>query len=108
MKKLILKIFMTKYVFEILDKTKRKIHLSKERWKHITLPSSLHSYMTNYLEEIKQTLIKPDKIIQSINNDSKVNYYKYYKERKQYLKTIVKYLNGNGFVITSYFIKNIS
>jgi len=95
------------YVFEIIDKTGRKIHLTKERWGHITSSSSLHTYMTNYLEEIKQTLIRPDKIISSINEDTKVNYYRYYKEGKQYLRVIVKYLNGEGFVISTYFVRNI-
>jgi len=28
------------YVLELTDKSGRKIHLSKERWKHITSPSS--------------------------------------------------------------------
>ena len=90
-------------VFEIVDKTGRKIRLTKERWMHITSPASLHSYISNYLEEIKQTLSNPDKIIESTNHENKVNYYKYYKNRKQYLKVIVKYLNGEGFVITAYF-----
>ena len=96
------------YIFEVTDKTKRKIHLSKERWRHITSPTSLHTYMTNHLEEIKQTLINPDKIVGSINNNTKINYYKYYKERRKHLKTIVKYLNGKGFIITAYFVKNTS
>ena len=63
--------------------------------------------MTNYLEEIKRTLINPDKIIDSVNNDTKVNYYKYYKEKIKYLRVIFKYLNGQGYVITSYFVSNI-
>ena len=37
-------------IFEIIDKTGRKIKLTKERWKHITSPVSPHAYMTNYLE----------------------------------------------------------
>jgi len=32
-------------VFEIVDKTGRKIYLSRERWTHITEPSSPHAYM---------------------------------------------------------------
>jgi len=95
------------YIFEIVDKTKRKIHLTKKQWSHITSPSSPHTYMTNYLENIRQTLINPDKIIRSIYDYSKINYYKYYKNNKKYLRVIVKYLNGEGFVITSYFVKNI-
>ena len=40
-------------------------------------------------------------------DNSKANYYKYYKNKKQYLKVIVNYLNREGYVITSYFVKNI-
>ncbi len=96
------------YVLELTDKSGRKIHLSKERWKHITSPSSPHSYMTDYLEEIKETLSNPDKIIRSVYEDNKVLYYKYYKSRRKFLRVIVKYLNSKGYVITSYFVENIN
>lgn len=95
------------YVFEVVDKTGRKIHLSKERWKHITHPSSLHAYMTNHLEEIKSVLINPDSITESHGDADKVNYYKYNKEKKEYFRVIVRYLNGDGFVITAYIVRNI-
>ena len=62
-------------VFEIVDKSGRKIRLAKERWRHITSPSSPHAYMTNYLEEIKKTITNPDKVINSIYDDVKLNYY---------------------------------
>src|SRR3989344_468716 len=94
-------------IFDIIDKTERKIHLSKERWSHITSPISPHAYMTNHLEEIKQTIINPDKILTSANSDAKINYYKYYKDKNKHLRVIIKYLNGEGFVITAYFVRNI-
>ena len=94
------------YIFEIIDKTGRKIHLSKERWSHITSPISPHAYMTSFLEEMKQTLKYPDKILSSIFDEDKVNYYKYQKKEKKFLKVIVKYLNGAGFIISSYITKN--
>ncbi len=95
------------FVFEINDKTGRKIHLTKEIWAHITSSSSPHAYMTNYLENIKEVLIKPDKITDSFYDD-KANYYKYYKEKNKHLRAVVRYLNGTGFVITAYFVRNIS
>ena len=85
-----------KIIFEIIDKTGRKIRLTKEQWRHITIPSSPHAYMTNYLGEIKQALINPDKIINSIYDDNKVNYYKDYKDKKEFIKVMVNYLNGSG------------
>ena len=94
-------------IFEINDKTKRKVRLIKKQWEHITSPTSPHSYMSNYLEEIKETLVKPDKIIFSVYDKYKANYYRHYKDKRKYLRIIVKYLNGEGFIITTYFVKNI-
>jgi hypothetical protein len=90
-----------------LIRQNRKIRLTKERWAHITSSSSPHAYMTNYLDGVKQTLVNPDKNIVSVYDNRKINYYKYYKENKKYLRVVVKYLNGEGFVITAYFVSNI-
>ena len=98
---------MEENVFEIIDKSERKIKLTKKQWSHIASPSSPHAYMASSLEDVKQTLIHPDKIINSVYDDFKVNYYKYYKDRKESLRVVVKYLNGDRFVITAYFVRNI-
>ena len=100
-------VFMN-YIFEIKDKTGRKIRLTKRQWEHITSPTSPHAYMVNCLEEIKETLAVPDKIVNSVYDDFKSNYYRYYKNKKEYLRVIVKYLNGSGFVISSYFVKHMN
>ncbi len=93
------------FVFEIIDKTGRKIHLTKERWgEHIRLehPNIIDT------NEIEESLKNPDKII--IISEDIGHYYKYFKHRNlksKYFKVIVKYLNEHGFVITSYFERNI-
>ena len=52
------------------------------------------------MEEIKQALLKPIKIIES-DRDNNVRYYFIYKnQRKRYLKVAVKYLNGEGYIVT--------
>jgi hypothetical protein len=93
------------YVFEITDKSGRKIHLSKERWnEHIKLE---HPNIMN-TDELELTLKNPDKIIK-INGDIN-HYYKHFKHKNyksKYLKIVVKYLNQHGFVITAYFVRNI-
>lgn len=94
-------------VFEIIDKSGRKIRLTKERWSHITLHSSLHSYMTNYLEEIKEALTRPLKIVIHSLDDMKADYYLYLKEKKLFLLAGVKYLNGEGFVATTFFTRKL-
>ncbi|MBI2109766.1 hypothetical protein HYT58_01180 [Candidatus Woesearchaeota archaeon] len=91
-------------IFEVIDKTKRKIYLTEERWKHILK----HSEMQNNLDEIKETLSNPQQII--IHPFKIRRYYRYYKNRKssaKFLRIIVKYLNGEGFIITSYFVEEI-
>ena len=95
------------YIFEVFDKTGKRIRLTDKQWRHITFPSSPHSYMVNHLERIKQTLINPDKIIGSVYDDAKTSYYKYYKDKKRFVRVVVKYLNGEGYIITAYFVKYI-
>lgn len=91
------------YVFEVTDKNRRKIHLSKERWKHIRIE---HSEIIKP-EEIEKVIISPDKIISS-DRDPNVNwYFLYNKQRKRYLKVSVKYLNGEGYIITSHYTTKI-
>lgn len=66
--------------------------------------------MANYIEEIKDTLINPLKIYSYSYDKTIAHYYNHLKNRKsdsKYLLVVVKYLNGNGFVITSYFVKSI-
>ncbi len=95
---------MESYVFEVVDKSGRRIRLTKRSWEHITIS---HAEMTNYLEEIKTTIEKPLKITLHEKGDLR-NYYFYIKHRKhpeKYLRVIVKYLNGEGFVITVHFVR---
>lgn len=91
-------------IFEIEDRYGRKVYLSKERWKHIL---SEHPYMINKLEDIKDTIICP-LTVKGSKYDEKVRfYYKQFKENKKYLFVPVKYLNGKGFIITSFFVRNL-
>ena len=89
-------------IFEILDKTGRKIHLSQERWKHIRIK---HPEVEDP-EMIKETLGMPDKIT-DYRYEYQINYYyKYYKNRsspEKFLLVVVKYLNDHGFVLSPYF-----
>jgi hypothetical protein len=94
---------MNEYIFEIIDKSGRKIHLSKERWEHI----NLHRYMSSKLEDIKNTLVKPTLIIPQKFDDTMRNYYTYDKNKKRYLLVAVKYLNGKGYITTAFITKKI-
>ena len=94
------------YVLEVIDKTKRKIYLTKERYNHILK----HSEMQNRLDDIKNTLENPIKITDYSLEEEVKHYYQYYKNAKskaKYLRVIVKYLNGKGFIITAQFVDKI-
>ena len=91
-------------VFEIKDKTGRKIHLSKERWNHIV---AKHPDMADKLDEIKQALIQPAMIVQHKYDDTMRNYCRYYKNERCYLLVSVKYLNGEGYVATAFFTRKV-
>ena len=93
---------MTDRVFEITDKTGRKIRLTKEQWSHI---KKKHPEVEKY-ELIEETILKPDKVTDYDIDESVKYYYKYYKHRsshEKYLQIVVKYLNGKGFILTAQF-----
>ena len=94
------------WIFEVEDKSGRKIHLSDERWKHL---NQEHPEVAPYLEDIKETLKNPLKITTYEYDENVKYYYKYFKERElaKYLLVIVKYLNEHGFIITAYFVRNL-
>ncbi len=94
------------YIFEVVDKSGRKIHLAKERLSHIFE----HKGMDKYIEEIKQTITKPITII-SHEYGEIYDYYSYHKHIKsnlKYLKVVVKYLNNHGYIISAYFVPDIT
>ncbi|OYT41255.1 hypothetical protein B6U80_01715 [Candidatus Pacearchaeota archaeon ex4484_26] len=91
-------------IFEIIDKTGRRIHLSKERWSYIT---TKHPYMASKLEDIKGALIKPTLIVPHKFDENMRNYYLLYKEIKRYLHVVVRYLNDEGFVASAFITRKI-
>jgi len=92
------------YIFELTDKRGKKIHLSKERWNHIC---EEHPYLSDKIEEIKDTIINPLTVVESIYDEKVKFYYKYLKNLSKYLLVSVKYLNGTGYVITAFYTKKL-
>ncbi|MBI4149630.1 hypothetical protein HY491_04230 [Candidatus Woesearchaeota archaeon] len=91
-------------LFEIEDKRGRKIRLSIMQWKHI---SKEHPDITS-IEKIKDTLIYPTTVRPSDYDPECVRwFYRYIKEEKLYLLVSVKYLNGEGFVITAHYTNKV-
>jgi|SRR3989344_356733 len=95
-------IYFMDSIFDVIDKNGRNIRHTNKQYSHMM---EEHPYMYKYLEEIKEALQKPDKIT-SYSFDEDVRYfYKYYKHLEKpnnYLLVVVKYLNGDGYVISSY------
>ena len=94
-------------IFEVTDKNNKLIRLTNKQHSHIM---EEHSYMHEYLEQIKETLQSPDKIrTYSFNRNVKYFYkgYKNLEKPNQFLLVIVKYLNGEGYIISSYLTAKI-
>ena len=91
-------------LFEVIDKTGRKIRLTRIQFQHVLK----HKGMEQYLEEIQNTLKEPLKIVFR-HEENLADYYSHIRNKKlhNYLKVVVKYLNGDGFVITAYFVESI-
>ena len=89
------------HVISCVDKTGRNIYLTNERWAHI----QKHPEMANHVFRIMETLVTPEQIIEY---SPAVNYYsRFYKDMQLHLLVIVKYLNGKGFIITSFYTDRI-
>ena len=92
-------------IFEVVDKTGRRVKLTKDRWTHIR---ENHPNVEDP-EEIIQTLQKTDRIItdERENVEYFFKYFKYKKFKSKFLKVIVRYLNNEGDVLSAHFVKSI-
>lgn len=93
-------------VLEVKDKLGKIIYLTEERYNHI----KKHPEMQNSISFIEDAVKNPQKITTiSIYPDVRY-YYSYHKNRvskAKYLRVVVKYKNGEGFIITAYFVEKI-
>src|SRR3989344_2313009 len=93
-------------IFEVEDKIGKRVYLSKERLKHILK----HPLMHDQMENIQKTLQDPTTIRHFEDDESVIYFYKEFKQRlpsERYLLLSVKYLNGNGFIVTSFFTNKV-
>ena len=86
-------------LFTVKDVTQREIYLTRERWAHI----QKHQGMGSQLPSIIETLQRPNHIIESFHDENKRHYFRYFKQERAYLFISVKYLNGEGYIITSFY-----
>lgn len=96
--------FQRMVLFEVIDKSGRRVRLTEKQWMHIIE----HPEMADKIDYIRDAVQNPDKLLQSPRDESVVYYFKYHKNIGEYLLVAVKYLNGDGFIITSFYTTKLT
>lgn len=94
-------------IFEVIDKTGKKLRMTDYNWHHIV---KRHPEIASEKGKIIETLEKSDKITDSLEDEETKYYHRYYKSLPppyKFMRVIAKYLNGEGFIISSHFVKAI-
>ena len=86
-------------LFEIKDVLGRKIRTTKDYWQKIK--TLKHRELKYGVEEVKNTLTKPDEARRSVT-DATILLYAQKKKKYDILVVAVKVLNGDGFLVTVY------
>ncbi len=89
-------------IFVVKSRNGKEIRLTNAQWKHV---SYRHPEMVNLLKDIEETIKNPTSIRK--HSEAIMKFYKFIKNKKKYLMVAVKVLNGEGFVVTSYFTTKI-
>ena len=93
-------------IFNIVSNLDRKIKLTEVQWKHI---KSRHKELVGQTNKMIETLNDPDTVFYS-NKDDVHHYCKLFQKTpvsKKYLLVIVKHINGEGFIITTFFVSKL-
>jgi hypothetical protein len=83
-----------------------QIRLTDERLQHILL----HPEMVGFLENIQETLISPEYVIQSKQDETVTLYNKFYITKRfggKFLCVVVKDNENDSFIITSFLINKL-
>lgn len=89
------------------DLHNRRIRLTDERRWHIETD---HPEMSRQLGKIEETLLEPERIVQSQTDPDAQLFYRYYDSSpvsEKYLCVVVKTLVGGPVVITAYFTDTV-
>lgn len=91
-------------LFEVVSKLDRRIRVSKSYWDYIV--NVKHPSMRGLDEFVRSSLTEPVEIRRS-KRDRSVHLYYGRFEAKLLVCTLVKFLNGDGFVITAYLTRRM-
>ena len=84
----------------------KNVRLTEERWKHILE----HPEMKGMAQYIKETLLEPQRVVQSVSDKDASLYYRFYigtKVGNKYLCVVVKMIKQDAFVLTAYLTDSI-
>jgi hypothetical protein len=93
-------------VLEVRSKLGKTIKLDEDRWKHVLE----HPEMKNQIHRIKETLVAPDEIRESVHTPSIWMFYKLYPHSpvsEKYMLVIVEVSDGEGFIVTAFFTDKV-
>jgi len=93
-------------IFEALSKLEKKIRLTAFQWAHMRFK---HPELSSQENKMIETLKNPDLIYHSPQEEN-FQYLKLFGQTplgEKYLLLIVKHLNGEGFIITGFFVSKI-
>ncbi len=91
-------------LFEVASKLGRRIRVTKSYWGYIL--NVKHPSMRGLEEFVKSSLTEPIEVRKS-KRDRSVHLYYGKFEAKLLCCTIVKFLNGDGFIITAYLTRRM-
>jgi hypothetical protein len=84
-----------------------RIRFTDERIAHIR---DGHPEMANQFERIKETLLRPDKVVRSKSDDNVSLFYRYYKTTNvgsKFMCVVVKLIKDHNFILTAYYCEKI-
>jgi hypothetical protein len=91
-------------LFEVVSKLEKRIRINKSYWDYIV--NVKHPSMRGLEEFVKSSLTEPVEVRRSKRDHSVHLHYGKFKA-KLLVCTVVKFLNGDGFIITAYLTKRM-
>ena len=93
-------------MLRVVCKLGKVVRLDRERWIHVLS----HPEMNKQRFWIKETLVEPDEVRQSIRSSEVWLFYKFYEKTpvtQKYMLVAVEVLDGEGFIVTAFFTDKI-
>jgi len=94
------------FVFEIVAYDGKIIRLTEVQWLHVVF---FHPEIEGEQKRMREVLENPEVVVRGATEDTKI-YYKFYPSTpvaSKYLAVVVKVLDREGFIVTSYFTERV-